>query len=299
MIGDPSGRSTERNLLDRDDARPQRRGAAWPAGAVPRLLARRRRGAHGQQPRLARRAVADRVPAGHRQALHDPVHARQGLRADPPGTRPVVHGVLVHAPAVVRLLASPPHAGRRAADGRRRPVGQHHRRPGAHPPHFRAGGGRGRRGAARPRPRLQAVAVAVGHEVRQVRDRRHRSGWTRRGRRRSRSTSTGCNTDDRDVGTYLRWFTELPRDTDRGARCGGRRASRTPGRPSGRWRSTSRPGRTGRRPRPRRSGMRPPSSRGTRSPIRRSWPRSMRRPAGSRSIPVATAVSRRSWRTPA
>ena len=33
----------------------------------------------GQQPRLAGRAVADRLPAGHRQALHGPVHAREGL----------------------------------------------------------------------------------------------------------------------------------------------------------------------------------------------------------------------------
>ena len=40
MIGDPSGRSAERNLLDRDDARGERRRDPRPARAVPRLHAR-------------------------------------------------------------------------------------------------------------------------------------------------------------------------------------------------------------------------------------------------------------------
>ena len=134
---------------------------------------------------------ADRLPARHRQALHGPVHARQGLRPGPAGARAVVHRVQLHAPAGVRLRAPPPDDGRRAADGRRRPVGQHHGRPGADPAD-EAGGARedGDPGAG-PRPRVQAAAVAVGDEVRQERGRASRSGWTATGRRRTRSTSTG------------------------------------------------------------------------------------------------------------
>ena len=61
-------------------------------------------------------------------------------------------------------------------------------------------------------PRLQAAAVAVGHQVRQ--ERRRRVGLARpgSGRRPFAFYQYWLNTDDRDVGTYLRWFTELPRD---------------------------------------------------------------------------------------
>ena len=55
MIGDPSGTSAERNLLDRETLEANVAAIRAAARAVPRLLAGRRRGAHGQQPRLARR----------------------------------------------------------------------------------------------------------------------------------------------------------------------------------------------------------------------------------------------------
>ena len=84
----------------RRHARSQRRGHPGPARTVPRLHARLGRG-HGQQPRLARTAVADRLPARHRQAFHDPVHARQGLGPGPARARAVVHRVQLHAPPVV------------------------------------------------------------------------------------------------------------------------------------------------------------------------------------------------------
>ncbi len=58
--------------------------------------------------------------------------------------------------------------GRRAPDGWRRPVGQHHGRAGADPADERRRRGRRRSGA---RARLQAAALAVGHQVRQERDR--------------------------------------------------------------------------------------------------------------------------------
>ena len=50
-------------------------------------------------------AVADRLPARHRQALHDPVHAGQGLRPAAPRARPVVHRVQLHDAPGARLRA--------------------------------------------------------------------------------------------------------------------------------------------------------------------------------------------------
>ena len=232
------------------------------------------------------RAGADRLPARHRQALHDPVHARQGLGPGPPGARPVVHRVQLHAAAGVRLRPPAPDDGRRAADGRRRPVGQHHRRPRAHPADERA------RARTPSPPTAWPTSCCCRRRARSSARARaaSRSGWTRRGRRRIAFYQYWLNTDDRDVGTYLRWFTEFPRERDRGARGrGGARAPRR-GRPSGRWRSTSRRGPTApRRPRPgdRRFARR--SSRPGRSTIRRCSRRSSRRPAGSSSI-------RRGWR---
>ncbi len=66
MIGDPSGRSSERNLLDREALEANVGGDR--RGQLERFLdfspiARRRRSRHGEQPRLAGRAQPDRVPA--------------------------------------------------------------------------------------------------------------------------------------------------------------------------------------------------------------------------------------------
>ncbi len=70
------------------------------------------------------------------------------------------------------------------------------------------------------------------------------------------------NTDDRDVGTYLRWFTELPREAIEALEAEAAAAPGRPARPSGPSRATSRSGRTGPRRRigrsrtPRRSSRR-------------------------------------------
>ena len=152
MIGDPSGRSTRAEPARPRDARRQRRGDPRPARAVPRLHARARPGAvMVNNLDWLGRAVADRLPARHRQALHDPVHAGQGLG---PGA------------ARARACRSPSSAtcssrrydfahlyrthGRRAPDGRRRPVGQHHGRPRADPADRAAATPRSEPG---PRPR--------------------------------------------------------------------------------------------------------------------------------------------------
>ena len=138
-----------------------------PARALPGL--RRAAGrCRGRQLRLAEPDGHARFPAGRRQALHRAVHARQGLRPGAARSRPVVHGVQLHAPAGDRFPAPLPGDGRRAADGRRGPVGQHHGRPGAHP----SGGGGERRSRAGPRAVLPVAARAERHEVRQERGRR-------------------------------------------------------------------------------------------------------------------------------
>ena len=182
--GTPGG---ARGGRDRDDRRPvgalvrteparhhhpraQRRGHQGAAGAVPGLLGGSRPGRHGQQPRLAGVDLADRLPAGRRQALHRALHAGQGLGPDAAGARAVVHGVQLHDAPGVRLPDAVPGARRRDADGRRRPVGEHHRGPRADPADV------GRRGGREPGPRhrLQAAALAVRREVRQERGRRLR-----------------------------------------------------------------------------------------------------------------------------
>ena len=158
--------------------------------------------------------------------------------------RPVVHRVQLHAPAGVRLRAPPPDDGRRAADGRRRPVGQHHGRPRADPADERGGG----TPTAQDRPTAWPTSCCCRRPGRSsARARPATSVWLDPARTSPYAFyQYWLNTDDRDVGTYLRWFTELPARTDRGARGRRGRGARGAGRRSGRWRSTSRPGPTAR-----------------------------------------------------
>ena len=256
----PAGRA--RRWRDRDDRRPV--GAFVRAQpARPRHARGERRGASAAQ--LERfldfspgaggavmvnnldwlgRAVADRLPARHRQALHDPVHARQGLGPGPPRARAVVHRVQLHAPAGVRLRPPAPDDGRRAADGRRRPVGQHHGRPRAHPAD--------EPGAAEDARRRRTASPTSSCSRRRGRSsararRASRSGWTRRGPRRTRSTSTGSTPT---TATSARTCAGSPScraseiealEAEIGAR------ARGAGRRSGRSPATSRRGRTARR----------------------------------------------------
>ena len=269
MIGDPSGRSAERNLLDRETLEAN---VAAMRGQLERFLdfsPGPSGGRDGQQPRLARRAVADRLPARHRQALHDPVHARQGLRPDAPGARPVVHRVQLHAAPGGRLRAPVP---RRWASSCRwaAPTSGATSPPGSSSIRRTAGVGEDAARASGPRARLQAPARPVRDEVRQERGRR--LGLARRRAddavrvlpvlARTPTTATS--------GTYLRWFTVLAARRDRGAR--GRRRRRRPRRAprSGRWRATSRRGRTARPRRPRRSAIREALFSARRSPTPRS-----------------------------
>ena len=70
MIGDPSGRSDERNLLDDDAVGRQPRGHRAPAPAIPRLRRPAQSGEAARQSGVDRLGLAARVPARHRQARH-------------------------------------------------------------------------------------------------------------------------------------------------------------------------------------------------------------------------------------
>ena len=116
----------------------------------------------------------------------------------------------------------------------------------------RTGDGRREDVGGCPRAGLQAAAQPVGREVRQERRAATRSGSIPRGRRRSRSTSTGST---RTTATSGRTCAGSPSSAATRSRRSRPRARHGPScaRPSGRWRATSRPARTARRRRPRRS----------------------------------------------
>ena len=136
MVGDPGGRSEERNLLDGETLDRNTRAIKaqlsafldFEPGPVP--------GAPGRQPRLDRADRRARLPARRRQAHHGQLHARQGVGAQPrrERARHLVHRVQLHAAAGQRLRLAARAHGLRAAGRRLRPVGQHHRRHRARAP---------------------------------------------------------------------------------------------------------------------------------------------------------------------
>ena len=185
-----------RRRRDRHDRRPQGRGGAQPQlarrrqgvgrqgarpdRAVP-LLRGAQRGHDGQQLRLDRHAVDDRLPARHRQAL--PGQPDAGPRGRRPAARVghQLHRVQLRAAPVARLPRPPPRVRRDAPVRRVRPVGQPDSRGRADP------AGRGRQGA---RVRHPAPHEVRRHEVRQD-GRRCAVARPSRCSRRTRSTSSG------------------------------------------------------------------------------------------------------------
>ena len=128
MIGDPSGKIAERNLLDDEHDRRQLGGHPGAARALRGLLA-------GPTRRRCSTTASGSPKYGLIEFLRDigkhfsvPYMLAKDSVADAPGRGHVVHRVLVHDPPGDRLPAPLPRARRRDADGRRRPVGQHHRR---------------------------------------------------------------------------------------------------------------------------------------------------------------------------
>ncbi|MCK7517054.1 MAG: hypothetical protein MZV64_04690 [Ignavibacteriales bacterium] len=83
MIGDPSGKTAERQLLTHRADRREPRRHPRAAGQGPRFRRPRQPGPHRQQRRLAAVAQLPGVPARHRQALHRQLHAGQGVGEAP------------------------------------------------------------------------------------------------------------------------------------------------------------------------------------------------------------------------
>ncbi len=161
MIGDPKD-SGERSLeLAR---RRQGLGREGPrADRAVLVLRGRARGHDGQQLRLDREPVDDRLPARRRQALPGQPHAGPRRGPLPARGRHLLHRVQLRAAAVDGLPQPAPRPRRHAAVRWQRPVGQHHRRRRPDPPCGRH---------PRARDRDTADHSCRRHEVRQDRGRR-------------------------------------------------------------------------------------------------------------------------------
>ena len=86
MVGDPSGRSEERNLLDREHAARPTSPASRPSSSASSTSRRAAEpGRPGRQRRLDRADRRARVPPRRRQARHRQPDAGQGVGADPHG----------------------------------------------------------------------------------------------------------------------------------------------------------------------------------------------------------------------
>ena len=120
MIGDPSGKSDERNLLD-DATRSRRTSPAFGAASAAARL--RRRATTGalmtNNADWTRGVELPRVPARRRQVPHRQLHDGEGLGESAPRRRQrhQLHRVLVHAAAGVRLRRAPRSHGCRLQVG--------------------------------------------------------------------------------------------------------------------------------------------------------------------------------------
>ena len=184
MVGDPGGRSEERNLLDRDTLDHNIAGIKRAAGAPPRLRTGAVPGHVGRQRRLDGTAALARVPARRRQARDRQPDGGQGVRAQPDGgrARHLVHRVQLHAPAGQRLPLAVRAPRRGAADGRLGPVGQHHRGHRSHPADARAPAPTASPGRCSPCPAAPRWASRPAA----------RSGSIRPRHARTSSGSSGC-----------------------------------------------------------------------------------------------------------
>ena len=135
MIGDPSGTLRRAESAGPGDARgePRRRSArSWSASSTssgPHAARSWSTTSTGSASRRCWSSCATSASTSRSRTCSPRTRSRSRL-----GRRPVVHRVQLHAPPGGRLPAPVPDVRRRAADGRRRPVGQHHRGPRADPP---------------------------------------------------------------------------------------------------------------------------------------------------------------------
>ena len=119
----------------------QRAGHSHAARTVSRFRpGTPQRRAHAQQRRVAPPDRLSRFPAGRRQVLHRELHDVEGVGEAPARgrRRHQLHRVQLSAAAGVRLSRPARPRSVHAADGRHRPVGQHHRRLRSDPENARA-----------------------------------------------------------------------------------------------------------------------------------------------------------------
>ena len=149
MIGDPSGKSTERNLLDDEQIRRQLGGHPGAAGALRRLLA----GPNQAQMVDNREWLADWRLLDFLRDIGKHFSVPYMLAKDSVQAR-LASGMSFTEFSYMTLQSADflqlyRDARRRDADGRRRPVGQHHRRPRADPAGRRTRGRASRRRRSR------------------------------------------------------------------------------------------------------------------------------------------------------
>ena len=172
MIGDPSGKSQERNLLSAEQIDVNVAGVRAQLERVPRLRRPRPNAAkivnNADWLGTDRRAV---VPARRRQALLRRLHAAEGIGQPPhrERRRHLVHRVQLSRAAGLRFPAAVRSPRLHPANGRQRSMGQHHGGHRADPESARQEGAR---------TGLAADEDGRGHEVRQDRGGHHlaRSG---------------------------------------------------------------------------------------------------------------------------
>ena len=129
MIGDPSGKSQERNLLSRGTGRRERArasGSNWRSFWISTRAATPARIVNNADWLGTIDVLV--VSARCREALHRQLHAAEGVGEPAPRERrgDLVHRVQLPGAAGLRLPAALRSRRLRAADGRQRPVGEHH-----------------------------------------------------------------------------------------------------------------------------------------------------------------------------
>ena len=164
LIGDPSGKSTERSLSSAEIV-------AENAAGVRRQLERfidfegTTRRPPPRQRRVAVPARRHRLHARRRQALHRQLHARQGVGEVAHRGRYLLHRVLLHVAPGVRLPGALPAPRRHAPGRRQRSVGEHDGGHGADPAVRRRRRRRAHLPAHHQGRRHQVRQDGVGHDL--------------------------------------------------------------------------------------------------------------------------------------
>ncbi len=166
LVGDPSGRTSERTLNDPDVDRRLGGAHPLPGRALPRFRAVRTRAVIVNNLDWTARMSRHRLAAGRRQALQRQPHARQGVGQRPArGRRHQLHRVQLPGDAGGRLPRALPSTRLHAPARRQRPVGQPDRRRRPHPARRGRDGARAGDARSSPGPTAQKFGKSDGHDA--------------------------------------------------------------------------------------------------------------------------------------